>query len=693
MEFQMLMLMGVGFAPLLQWVLALMFRRRPKANSSTKSFLLADEQKQEVARPPFWLLPGRILCTFMFLIPGLVSLTYFFITVLLPVQLLYAWLPAWVAQSVLVGLCGLAAWELANQFNMPSEELGDSTPPAVKKRVGIIGAGPAGLVVAKELLAEGHEPVIFDRTSDIGGLWQRNAERSTMVLEDTFTSSSAINTAFSDFPIQPEFGGSETYCMHQEGYMEYLRSYAEHFKLSQYVKFHQEVVALKQKPGCTKWLLLARDSRDPTAKIIEHEFEFVSVCSGQAAIPRIPTLQGQEHFKGTIRHSSVIHNPEDLKVFANRKVLCVGGGESASDISRAVASQSSLCDLSIRNPVVVLARNYFGAHPDYQENRTMFTCPTPCRWAAYKISLLLCLPLNWCWARIWDGKIFWQPSYFLHLKVLFTPKFIKEFLSGARSLCSSLQVTKTENFLYVFTDSNKAAFQRGVDRIDGTGRVVFEDGSVKEYDDILLLTGYLGNKFPFLPPGFNDPLTHTRNDRYLGVFHPSLPGLAFIGFVRGQVGSLSLGFEMQARWLALLLSGKRALPSVACMKKVIARDCLDKDCYEYTRATWIYANYLARHHVKCEPNTLQFLLEAPLTCLKAYCSAPAGYLYRMRGPHANKKAAIEGYALSSAAIYDCVPTWLLNHPLWYVTGLACHYFWSRLPVIGMWFTPIFGQYY
>lgn len=96
---------------------------------------------------------------------------------------------------------------------------------------------------------------------------------------------------------------------------------------------------------------------------------------------------------------------------------------------------------------------------------------------------------------------------------------------------------------------------------------------------------------------------------------------------------------MQARWFALLASEKRDWPTVCEVREAIARDSLEKDCYEYSRGSWFYANYLARYHVKCEPVFLQFFLQAPIACIKAYCSAPAGYQYRMRGPHPNPTAA------------------------------------------------------
>ena len=35
----------------------------------------------------------------------------------------------------------------------------------------VIGAGAAGLVTARELVREGHRPVIFEQGSRVGGVW------------------------------------------------------------------------------------------------------------------------------------------------------------------------------------------------------------------------------------------------------------------------------------------------------------------------------------------------------------------------------------------------------------------------------------------------------------------------------------------------------------------------------------------
>jgi cation diffusion facilitator CzcD-associated flavoprotein CzcO len=61
-----------------------------------------------------------------------------------------------------------------------------------KQNVAIIGCGASGLVTLKELLAEGHTGTIFERSLDLGGIFQTAYKEGQMV-------SSTIVTMFSDF--------------------------------------------------------------------------------------------------------------------------------------------------------------------------------------------------------------------------------------------------------------------------------------------------------------------------------------------------------------------------------------------------------------------------------------------------------------------------------------------------------------
>ncbi|OMO78547.1 Flavin monooxygenase FMO [Corchorus capsularis] len=100
------------------------------------------------------------------------------------------------------------------------------------------------------------------------------------------------------------------------------------------------------------------------------------------------------------------------------------------------------------------------------------------------------------------------------------------------------------------------------------GKVVFQDGSIVDADAIIHCTGYKYH-FPFLRS--NGVITVDNNrvgPLYKDVFPPSLaPWLSFVGLTNGAVPTIVI--ELQARWVAKVLSGKLKLPSQQEMAKSV----------------------------------------------------------------------------------------------------------------------------
>ena len=71
------------------------------------------------------------------------------------------------------------------------------------KKICIIGAGPSGLTTIKQLADEGHNPICFEATNDLGGLFNINIS-SSKVYESTLLTVSNHFIAFSDFPASEE---------------------------------------------------------------------------------------------------------------------------------------------------------------------------------------------------------------------------------------------------------------------------------------------------------------------------------------------------------------------------------------------------------------------------------------------------------------------------------------------------------
>jgi cation diffusion facilitator CzcD-associated flavoprotein CzcO len=110
-----------------------------------------------------------------------------------------------------------------------------------------------------------------------------------------------------------------------------------------------------------------------------------------------------------------------------------------------------------------------------------------------------------------------------------------------------------------------------VDRLCENGTVVFADGSRAAADCVIYCTGYTYS-FPFLDTG---GLIAVRDNRvgllYEHTFPPALaPSLSFVGIPTRTF--VPWFFEAQARWIALVLSGKKALPPPEEMLRAVQED-------------------------------------------------------------------------------------------------------------------------
>ena len=67
-------------------------------------------------------------------------------------------------------------------------------------RVGIIGAGVAGLTTAKVLKQAGHEVTVYDKAPDVGGVWSRSRRYPGLT-----TQSPKAQYSLSDFPMPRDY--------------------------------------------------------------------------------------------------------------------------------------------------------------------------------------------------------------------------------------------------------------------------------------------------------------------------------------------------------------------------------------------------------------------------------------------------------------------------------------------------------
>src|SRR6218665_398559 len=197
-------------------------------------------------------------------------------------------------------------------------------------KIAIIGAGASGLPAIKCCLDEGLQPVCFERTDDIGGLWnwQENPTdgRST-VMKSTIINTSKEMSFYSDFQVPAHYPNY----MHNKQVISYFRLYADNFDLLKYIHFRTEIKRVSQVENFKetgRWKLTIKYLESGLLRT--EEFDRVLVCSGHHAEKKMPRFQGQEGFEGKIVHS---HDYTDHRGYEGKRVIVVGIGNSAVDVA------------------------------------------------------------------------------------------------------------------------------------------------------------------------------------------------------------------------------------------------------------------------------------------------------------------------------------------------------------------------
>ncbi len=222
-------------------------------------------------------------------------------------------------------------------------------------RVAVIGAGAAGLATARELLEGGHQPVVFERSDHVGGVWvyeHRVGPASGSMYANLRTNLPRRLMSFRGVPF--EGGGTEFPGHAAVG--EYLGEFARRLSLRPYVRLQHEVTAVvpRHRDGrLWRWptetdsvvwdVTVAVGGRSSTER-----FDAVAVCNGHYAIPNLPTLAGADRFPGRLLHSRDYRRPEP---FAGQQVVLVGAKASGLDLSRDIGHVAARVHLCARGQI------------------------------------------------------------------------------------------------------------------------------------------------------------------------------------------------------------------------------------------------------------------------------------------------------------------------------------------------------
>lgn len=394
----------------------------------------------------------------------------------------------------------------------------------------VIGAGPSGLAVIKNLQQAGFAVQAFEAEDDVGGNWYFGTAASS-VYESTHLISSKKLIEFADYPMPDAY---PHYPSHEQA-LEYLRNYARHFDLCPRIQFKTRVeriekIVLDQKITADKNKVVPDKNNTALWRVqlsdgTTRRFRGVVIANGHHCVPNAPELPGK--FDGTILHS---HDYKSASQLRDQRVLVVGAGNSGCDIAVDASTVAKSVAISMRRGYHFVPKFLRGMPSDELGEALL-------RW---RVPLWLRRLLLRFGIRVATG----DPTRY----GLEAPDH--KFLETHPLINSQL--------LYAI-GHGEVIPMRGIANCNGN-TVTFTDGKSADFDTIVLATGYKIT-FPFIAP----ELLNTRDGiprLYLHAFHPTEDRLFVAGMIQVDSGQWGIT-DVQAQLIARFLVAQETDPAQA----------------------------------------------------------------------------------------------------------------------------------
>jgi dimethylaniline monooxygenase (N-oxide forming) len=422
------------------------------------------------------------------------------------------------------------------------------------KRVGIIGAGVAGLATAKTLQAQGLDCTIFERAERIGGVWAIGYSNFGV----------QVQKELYQFPDWPLPDGTPTFTPGPI-FQRYLEDYADHFEIRSHIRLGARVTGLAPRANrAAGWTVSIEEERGGAYK---EDFDLVVIATGLFSdTPNLPAIPGQKDFPGAVLHISQFKTRTPLD---GKRVAVVGYGKSATDAAVEAAAVAQQVHIIFREAHWPVPRNLAGILPFKWGMLSRFTAALvtpyvrPTRIANWLNGVGK--PLGWIFWRLVEILLYVQCR--LGTKIakgrnLVPPKLVEIDCFGESTMVPRPELYKLIRQGRITAHCTEiAAFTR-----DG---ITLRDGDMLEVDYVILGTGWK-NGYSFLSNEAREMLGTDEDGFYLyrHMLHPDLQNLIFIGRTSTFINILTCC--LQARWLAELIAGRFVLPGREAMLAEIA---------------------------------------------------------------------------------------------------------------------------
>jgi amino acid transporter len=374
------------------------------------------------------------------------------------------------------------------------------------RRYCLVGAGPAGLVMARALLAEGVPFDWFERQPEVGGIWTMDTADSPMYASAHFISSKYMS-GFVGYPMPHDYPDYPSWRQVRD----YVRAFARDYGLYEHVTLGVSVDSAEPLEA-SRWRVTLSTGET-------REYDGLIAAPGVTWHPNLPNIAGAEIFAGDLRHSLTYRDGSE---FRDKRVLVVGAGNSGVDIACDAARNAAAAFLSVRRGYRFVPKHLFGLPTD----ALLAGAVDPPRGVSLSGD-----PTQLVDSLVGDLTRLGLPA-------------------PDHDLLQSHPIMNTQVLHYLRHGDLIA--KPDVERLTEHG-VVFTDGSTEQLDLVLLATGYQ-YRIPFLDESlFTWHRGHPR--LYLNIFSRELDSLYVLGFVE-FAGAAYTRFDEMAQMVVIDLRAR-----------------------------------------------------------------------------------------------------------------------------------------
>ena len=448
-------------------------------------------------------------------------------------RLCFAQLPGYLSKSGAL----LVSYIIFLALPMGMPRLSPTEPSAQQDEtldVVIVGAGFGGVAMGKELLDAGISNFrILEAAPEVGGTWWHNRYPGLHV---------DVQSALYSFSFYPNPNWSKRWAPRTE-LLDYSIRAADAVGVRPFLQLNTWVQGVHFDDSTGLWDISLGEKTLQARHLV--------LATGGLHIPNSPAFNGADDFQGTMFHSARWRDDVEL---ADQRIAVIGSGASAVQIIPEIAKVAAKVDMYQRTPNWVSPQD----NREISALRQFVYAYVP---LAYKLKRLRTHAFSELGFRAvfpLDSKQ--RPRVESALKgyvseTVSDPALVEKLIPDYEFGCKRPLVT--QHFYPSLNRNNVDVITEGIDRITAQG-IMSRAGTQRDYDVILLATGYRVAQLPFSITGRNgqslEQLWGEKPAAYQSMMVHGFPNLYLMsGPNSGVFGSIIIHIESAAGYMAQVI--------------------------------------------------------------------------------------------------------------------------------------------